>query len=333
MGSAASNILGRSPSVRSAAIAERAGLRDIGRFANENIRRGDVSYGITRYGIEKYSGGIRKTLLVDLGGMNIMDSSVFSGLDPALKKDILPDTILVNDLHKLFSQNMGGMFIYSMALMSQMAGLDWTGRTVLEAGCGDAVPSLFAAKIGADRFILNDIDPLLVNGSRENFRLNFEAGTIGEHKLSLNVGDITDPESRLMTGAGPQITALVNIGCWPEIYSVRNRDAVRALMNSGSQYIDRFVMGGFVNRYSSVRHLPNIPETKADEAMKITGHNRWSIIVNGNRTDVCEFFRMTDKEMLSGMGFGIHLNESVWDNGDASVSSFSAQRPAPSFNR
>ena len=57
-------------------------------------------------------------------------------------------------------------------LLSEMAGMKWKGRRVLDMGCGSGVLGIYAAMRGASEVLLVDIDPWSVRNTRENLELN-----------------------------------------------------------------------------------------------------------------------------------------------------------------
>lgn len=57
-------------------------------------------------------------------------------------------------------------------LLAEMADMDWTGKAVLDMGCGSGVLGIYAAMRGAAEVVLVDIDPWSVRNTEENARLN-----------------------------------------------------------------------------------------------------------------------------------------------------------------
>ena len=57
-------------------------------------------------------------------------------------------------------------------LLAEMATMDWTGRFVLDMGCGSGVLGIYAAMRGATDVLLVDIDPWSVRNTQENLELN-----------------------------------------------------------------------------------------------------------------------------------------------------------------
>jgi ribosomal protein L11 methyltransferase len=56
--------------------------------------------------------------------------------------------------------------------LAELERIDLSKKTILDLGCGSGVLSIFAAKRGAVEVIGYDIDPLAVENSGENFRIN-----------------------------------------------------------------------------------------------------------------------------------------------------------------
>lgn len=58
-------------------------------------------------------------------------------------------------------------------------------RTMLDAGCGSAILSVAAVKLGCPRALALDHDPLAVNSARENLELNGVAGAVKLREMDL----------------------------------------------------------------------------------------------------------------------------------------------------
>jgi len=57
-------------------------------------------------------------------------------------------------------------------LLADMAAVEWTGKTVLDMGCGSGVLGIYAAMRGALDVVFVDIDPWSVRNTEENLGLN-----------------------------------------------------------------------------------------------------------------------------------------------------------------
>lgn len=57
-------------------------------------------------------------------------------------------------------------------LLADMAAVEWTGKTVLDMGCGSGVLGIYAAMRGAAEVVFVDIDPWSVRNTEENLGLN-----------------------------------------------------------------------------------------------------------------------------------------------------------------
>ncbi|MGB0170665.1 MAG: 50S ribosomal protein L11 methyltransferase [Flavobacteriales bacterium] len=57
-------------------------------------------------------------------------------------------------------------------LLAEMAAVEWTGKTVLDMGCGSGVLGIYAAMRGAAEVVFVDIDPWSVRNTEENIGLN-----------------------------------------------------------------------------------------------------------------------------------------------------------------
>lgn len=57
-------------------------------------------------------------------------------------------------------------------LLADMATVEWTGKTVLDMGCGSGVLGIYAAMRGASDVVFVDIDPWSVRNTQENIGLN-----------------------------------------------------------------------------------------------------------------------------------------------------------------
>ena len=66
-------------------------------------------------------------------------------------------------------------------LLADMATVEWTGKTVLDMGCGSGVLGIYAAMRGASEVVFVDIDPWSIRNTRENLDLN------GLHSFGLDV--------------------------------------------------------------------------------------------------------------------------------------------------
>jgi len=56
--------------------------------------------------------------------------------------------------------------------LAELEKIDFEGKKMLDLGCGSGILSIYAALKGAAEVIGYDIDPLAIENSRENFRLN-----------------------------------------------------------------------------------------------------------------------------------------------------------------
>lgn len=66
-------------------------------------------------------------------------------------------------------------------LLAEMAEMNWSGKTVLDMGCGSGVLGIYAAMQGASEVLYVDIDPWSVRNTEENLGLNgMETGTAME---------------------------------------------------------------------------------------------------------------------------------------------------------
>lgn len=57
-------------------------------------------------------------------------------------------------------------------ILAEMAEMDWSGKRVLDMGCGSGVLGIYAALRGASEVVLIDIDPWSVRNTIENLELN-----------------------------------------------------------------------------------------------------------------------------------------------------------------
>lgn len=57
-------------------------------------------------------------------------------------------------------------------MIKTMLGQDFTGKTVLDMGCGTGVLAILAKKLGAETITAVDIDEWAVSNAKENFQLN-----------------------------------------------------------------------------------------------------------------------------------------------------------------
>ncbi|MEM6764130.1 MAG: 50S ribosomal protein L11 methyltransferase [Bacteroidota bacterium] len=70
-------------------------------------------------------------------------------------------------------------------MIRQMKGLEWTGLSVLDMGCGTGILGMLAAKMGAKRITGIDIDENSTENTRENVLLN------GGIQMDILTGDLT----------------------------------------------------------------------------------------------------------------------------------------------
>ena len=57
-------------------------------------------------------------------------------------------------------------------LLAEMVGMEWSGQSVLDMGCGSGVLGIYAAIQGAGEVVAVDIDPWSVRNTEENLTLN-----------------------------------------------------------------------------------------------------------------------------------------------------------------
>jgi ribosomal protein L11 methyltransferase len=69
-----------------------------------------------------------------------------------------------------------------------MQGFDFSGRTVIDAGCGSGILGLAAFRLGAARCVLTDIDGMALEAARQNIKLNRAAGRVSVENRSLTDG-------------------------------------------------------------------------------------------------------------------------------------------------
>jgi ribosomal protein L11 methyltransferase len=72
-------------------------------------------------------------------------------------------------------------------MLVEMETIDFLGRSMLDIGCGSGILGVYAALKGAFEVLAYDIDPMAIENSRENFKLNkvesvcrAELGSIGD---------------------------------------------------------------------------------------------------------------------------------------------------------
>lgn len=86
------------------------------------------------------------------------------------------------------------------------------GTTVFDVGCGSGILSVVAAKLGADRVLGIDLDPMCVKVSKENFKINEVEGKA--EVIQGNLLDMVDEKADIIVA---NIIAEIVAGLVPEL--------------------------------------------------------------------------------------------------------------------
>ena len=137
---------------------------------------------------------------------------------------------------------------------------EWTGKCVLDMGCGTSILAILAAKRGASPITAIDIDDWCVSNSADNIRLN------GIDCITVRLGD-----ADLLRTERPTFDLIIaNIN---RNILTADMDAYAACMKTGS----RIFLSGFY-----VDDIPVMKESLKKNALTFIEHhenNRWAMIV------------------------------------------------------
>ncbi|MCX5692065.1 MAG: GNAT family N-acetyltransferase [Candidatus Omnitrophica bacterium] len=188
--------------------------------------------------------GGQGTYLVRVGYLFFLDKSKYDQLSYGLKEELGNNIILID---KLYESDLGQVKLlsYTMGAIAVMLSSrdDMNGKRIIDAGSGDGILALVAAKFGAAKVDLIEINHDKIVMARRNLKLN---GLIEGVDFKMIEADIKDTKKVTggLTSTELETVIISNIGTWPDLYgNVSNADALSLIDKIPGVVL--FIAGGY----------------------------------------------------------------------------------------
>ncbi|MFH1847836.1 MAG: glycosyltransferase [Candidatus Omnitrophota bacterium] len=217
----------------------------------EDISTPVLTYGSREYTWEKWSRTPKKYALkymkvlaihnycfLRIGHLFFIDDDEYRKLSPGLKNAIGANAIRIKDF-KTSTLNNVRHWRYTMSAIIAMLNSDITGKYVIDAGAGDGMLSLVAARLGARSVHLVEFKEEKLNQARTNLELN----GIGNYSLLNEDLRNTEEIARKIQTDGEETAIVSNIGTWMGLYDVTNQDSMQLMRFVPN--VTLFIAGGY----------------------------------------------------------------------------------------
>lgn len=196
-------------------------------------------------------------------------------MSEGLKEELRGNSILIHDLNDSCIGDIHYRY-YTMTSIVAMLNSGLSGKHIIDAGAGEAILTLAAAKLGAVSFDLIENSPDKIVQARNNLKIN---GLIEGKDYYLHDADLSDilTLAKHLKATARETVIISNIGYWEDLYNVTNKNAVDIIYGMQNSFnVVLFIGAGYCSFESSLES------------------------------------KIKDKRYITNLGFEVDPNEIMW---------------------
>ncbi len=183
----------------------------------------------------------------EVGNLIFTDRELYYGLDSRLRRTLKNQLMIVlEDLDRSYLGMEGEMKGYTLATIMALSVANLSGKCVIDAGSNDGILALVAAKLGAAKIVLIDIDSRALETASRNLKIN----GIGKSRWLIIEGDLRCPDrvAKEIPATRNDCVIVSNLGDWVEYKGANNQSALRMALDlekQGTCRITDIILGGY----------------------------------------------------------------------------------------